>query len=260
MAQLRSVHELDAVLQQAAAADVRLAEGWQKQVQTLGNTDRSWTASVKAGVPFAPPDAVPSGVVWLLSTAEVPGMMVGQAVDQGAELLPRPGFQLPYRLIGVEPEGFINPSKVAKVVASEDSEIKPFLERPGQSLEQLGILEGDHLVLEERFPEVRGKGQLDEALAVSEMVALQQQVPFRRDAISKVLEAQFRRNKTLSIELLASLLELLGLNCQLAIVDTQHLLSVEAPAVFLLEGGSGCDVCPHWDYFGARSSAPRSHT
>ena len=81
-----------------------------------------------------------------------------------------------------------------------------------------------------------GRGQLDEALAVCEMAALQQQVPFRRDAIEKVLEAQFRRDKALSLELLAGLLELLGLNCQLGVVDTQHLLSLEAPAVFLLEG------------------------
>ena len=35
---------------------------------------------------------------------------------------------------------------------------------------------------------------------------------------------------------MAGLLELLGLNCQLGVVDTQHLLSLEAPAVFLLEG------------------------
>ena len=105
LSQLRSVHDLDAVLQQAAAADVRLAEGWQKQVQDLGNIDRSWTASAEAGVPFTPPDCVPSGVVWLLSTAEVPGMMLGQAVKQGTKLPSRKGFSLPYRLIGVDPDG-----------------------------------------------------------------------------------------------------------------------------------------------------------
>ncbi len=233
--QLRSVHELDVVLQQIAAADVQLATGWQRRLQAIGDSDRSWTASVKPGVPFTPPASVPSEVVWLLSTAGVPGMAVGQVVHQGNELPPRPGFRLPYRLIGVDPEGMVQPNNAMNVSSSDDV-VKPFLERPGQSLEQLGILEGDHLVLEERFPEVRGRGQLDEALAVCEMAALQQQVPFRRDAISKVLEAQFRRDKTLSLELLAGLLELLGLNCQLGVVDTQYLLSVEAPSVFLLEG------------------------
>ncbi len=235
LTQLRSVHELDAVLQQMAAADAQLVTGWQKQLQAMGDSDRSWTASAEAGMPFSPPAAVPSEVLWLLSTAGVPGMAVGQVVQQGDTLPLRPGFQLPYRLIGVEQEGDSHSSNKVNVVASDDR-VKPFFERPGQSLEQLGILEGDHLVLEERFPEVRGRGQLDEALAVCEMVALQQQVPFRRDAIAKVLEAQFRRDKALSLELLAGLLELLGLNCQLGLVDTQHLLSVEAPAVFLLEG------------------------
>ncbi len=235
LAQLRSVHELNAVLQQAAAADARLDAGWQKQLLATGNTDQSWMASAEAGVPFAPPDGVPGEVVWLLSTAEVPGMTVGQVVHKGAELPSRLGFQLPYRLIGVKPDGFIQQASSKNVLSSDDA-IKPFFERPGQSLEQLGILEADQLVLQERFPEVRGQGHLDESLAVCEMVALQQQVPFRRDAILKVLEAQFRRDKALSLELLAGLLELLGLNCQLGVVDTQHLLSVEAPAVFLLEG------------------------
>ena len=43
-----------------------------------------------------------------------------------------------------------------------------------------------------------------------EMAALQLQVPFRRDVLQKVLEDQFRRDKTLSLELLAALTELIG--------------------------------------------------
>jgi HlyB family type I secretion system ABC transporter len=234
-AQLRSVHELDAVLQQAATAESLLVAGWQEQLQAISDSDQSWSASAEPGLPFTPPDGVPGQLVWLLSTEGVPGKAVGQVVQQGEVLPFRPGFQLPYRLIGVDLKGLIQQGNNMNVVDSDD-EVRPFFESPGQSLEQLGILEQDHLALEERFPEVRGKGQLDEALAVCEMAAIQQQLPFRRDAISKVLEAQFRRNKALSVEMLAGLMELLGLNCQLAVIDTQHLSSVEAPALFLLEG------------------------
>lgn len=232
---LRNFHELDVVLQQMAAADARLASGWQEKLYALGESDRTWTASIKAGVPFTPPEAVPSGVVWLLSTEGVPGMAVGRVIQEGDILPIRTGFNLPYRLVAVESENVIQPNKSQQDIGSGDS-IQPYVELPAQSLEQLGILEGDNLVLEERFPQVLGKGQFDESMAVCEMAALQQQVPFRRDVIAKVLEGQFRRDKTLSLELLAGLLELLGLNCQLAVVDTQNLLSVEAPAVFLLEG------------------------
>ena len=235
LGQLRSLHELDAVLQELAGADAQLSAGWQERLQELGASDQSWTASVAAGEPFVPPAGIPSTVMWMLSTAGVPGLAVGHRVKPGAVLPQRPGFCLPYRLIGLQPEAMIQPRE-RSASAQPDDGVQPFLEHPGQSLEQLGILEGDHLALDERFPLVRGQGQLEEALAVCEMAALQQQVPFRRDAIAKVLEDQFRRDKTLSLELLAALLELLGLNCQLADVDTRYLLSVEAPAVFLLEG------------------------
>ncbi len=235
-ANLNSRHELDWVLSRVANADVQLSANWRQNYQSLADTNSYWVASVPPGEMFLPPEHVPESAVWMLSTAGVPGMAVGQRVEAGVVLPERSGFRLPYRLIAVAADVVWDPSNQLQKLASADVAVQPFLEQPGQSLEQLGILEDDHLVLDERFPQVRGRGQLEEALAVCEMVALQQQVPFRTDAISKVLEAQFRRDKTLSLELLAGLLELLGLNCQLAEVETQHLLSVEAPAVFLLEG------------------------
>ena len=182
LAQSHSLHELDAVLQNVVAADARLTAGWQQKVQSLGNSDQIWTTLLEPGVPFVPPKDAPIEAVWLLSTAGVPGMEVGHVVQQGVELPSRSGFGLPYRLIGLDLEGVINPIE-RNNSARSNVDITPFVEHPGQSLEQLGILEGDLLVLDQRFPEVRGQGQLDEALAVCEMAALQQQVPFRRDAI-----------------------------------------------------------------------------
>ena len=232
-AQLSSRHELQCVLSRVSAAGSHLAQGWQQRFQELAATETFWVASVTPGESFMPPAQASTNAVWMLSSAGVPGMEVGQRIDPGVVLPKRSGFRLPYRLIGVDAE--IGTKSSPSLPASVDA-VEPFLEQPGQSLEQLGILEDDQLVLDERFPSVRGRGQLEEALAVCEMASLQQQVPFRRDAIAKVLESQFRRDKTLSLELLAGLLELLGLNCQLAEAETKHLLSVEAPAVFLLEG------------------------
>ena len=107
---------------------------------------------------------------------------------------------------------------------------------PAVSLQQLGILEDDTLDDDQRFPLVRGQGTLDEAWRFCEMAALQQQVPFRRDAIKKVLEDQFRRDKSLSLELLAGLTELIGLKSQLGEVDSRYLGSLETPALLMLEG------------------------
>ena len=67
------------------------------------------------------------------------------------------------------------------------------------------------------------------------MIALYEQVPFRRDTIQKVLDNQFRRDKGLNLELMAGLCELLGMSSQLAKTATTYIDSVEAPAVLFLE-------------------------
>ena len=72
-------------------------------------------------------------------------------------------------------------------------------------------------------------------MAVLEMVALQQEVPFRRDTIQKIIESQFRRDKGLNIELMAGLTELLGMTSQLAATDSRYINSIEAPAILFLD-------------------------
>ena len=177
-------------------------------------------------------EKLPSGWNWYLSTPDVPGVPVGTAVLPSAEKLPiRRGFILPYRLIGL-PDANTPTSAVSSVDLIPSQSV---INEAPTDLQQLGILEEDNLHDEARHPAVRGKGPQREALAVSEMMALSQQIPFRRDAIQKVLENQFRRDKGLTLELIAGLCELLGMSCQLAKTDKSHINSIEAPAVFFLE-------------------------
>ena len=88
---------------------------------------------------------------------------------------------------------------------------------------------------DDRYPLIRGKGQHAETLAVCEMVCLSQNVPFRRDVISKVLHDQLRRNKGLSVEIIGGLTELLGMNTHIAEIDSEYIKSVETPAIFFLD-------------------------
>ena len=69
------------------------------------------------------------------------------------------------------------------------------------SLEQLGIVEHESVDELSKFPSIKGEGVLYESMAACEMIALVNNVPFRRDAIKKILEEQFRRDKSLSLEL-----------------------------------------------------------
>ena len=128
----------------------------------------------------------------------VPGKSVGDVVHQQEVLPIRQGFKLPYRIIG------FNSSLPVPVKPVSSSLPKPssmdFEETPGVSLHTLGILEEDNLSIDQKFPIVTGRSRLDQALAVTEMVALHHRVPFRRDLIAKVVESQFRRDKDLLLK------------------------------------------------------------
>ena len=203
-------------------------QGWSDDL-----ADRALRAKAQTcwpNVPFNPPTGG-ADLQWFLSTGGVPHHAVGQHILAGESLPSRSGYQLPYRLIGLPPSDRLPASEQVIAVTPVSS-----VETEPRQLDQLGILEADHLKDNDRFPVVRGRGQLAEAMAVVEMVALEQQVPFRNDAIQKVLEDQFRRDKGMSVELLAGLCELLGLNTQLAEVESRFIASIEAPAIWLMGG------------------------
>ena len=169
---------------------------------------------------------------WLVSTSGIPDLSVGTYLTEGQILNERIGYNLPYRIIG-----FSNLSQSINSASPQSSpiEIQVAEDVPGATLQQLGILEDDLLEDNQRFPEVRGKGKISESLAVVEMISTFQKAPFRKDVLEKVLEDQFRRDKPLSIELLARLCELLGLNCQLADIESQHIRSLDFPVITILD-------------------------
>lgn len=199
----------------------------------------SWDPQVNA----CAPNPLPEGFVWLLSS----GLAQGQ--EPGARLMPvqlyglgqRPGAWLPLRLVGF-PEGLLqglsdgspDPGDAVVPVEADVEEVEEL--HALVDLEGLGIVEADSLALSDRFPQVRGRGQVGEAMAVIEMVVRYHQVPFRRDVVQRVLEDQFGRDKGLSLQLLAGLCELMGLQTQLAQVDPQYLGSVDPPVLLLLDG------------------------
>ena len=225
-------HEAFVVAQAAITQQPQCPSNWLELL--MQQWPKALVVSVSPGQPFKPLTQTEDSHSWHLSTAQVPGLAVGHRLVAGDVLPERPGFALRYRCVGLP-----------NLQESRLDDLAPGLEAsaellefplPAVSLQQLGILEDDTLDDDQRFPLVRGQGTLDEALAVCEMAALEQQVPFRRDAIKKVLEDQFRRDKSLSLELLAGLTELIGLKSQLGEVDSRYLGSLETPALLMLEG------------------------
>ena len=229
----QKVHPQEAFAVASAALELQVSrpDDWRELLQ------RQWPQArvvpVAQGTAFTRPDGMPDDMQWYLSSAQVANHRVGECLVEGTLLPARAGDALPYRVVGLPPLTQDHaPQPLDQQLPVDDME----QQLPVVSLQQLGILEDDTLADSQRYPLVRGQGTLQEALAVCEMVALQQRVPFRRDALQKVLEDQFRRDKSLSLELLAGLMELMGLKSQLGSVDSRYLGSLEAPALLMLEG------------------------
>ena len=208
-------------------------EGWQSNIDQWIET--SIATFAEPDVPFSPPKGTADLFTWHMSTAEIPGLPVGFQINEGQIIPSLNGFKLPYRVVGLKKQ---ENSLLVKGNLSELSfkdQAQPLDASNSISLRQLGILEGDSLTDMDRFPSIRGKGDLKATLAVCEMLALVQKVPFRRDAIQKILEDQFRRDKKLTLELLGGLAEGMGLRTQLGSVQTKFVGSIEPPAILLIE-------------------------
>ena len=171
---------------------------------------------------------------WHVSTSGLPDYPIGMLINPGSKINIPETFTLPLRIIGI-PE-FEDSLDVARSIDKPSPVSSSLGALPSVSLKQLGIVEADHILDNQKYPYVIGKGEINEVLAVCEMTALHLKVPFRYDGIKKAIESHFRRDKVLSLELVAGLTEGLGLRSQLGIVQNEYLASIEAPALLMLEG------------------------
>jgi Cyclic nucleotide-binding domain len=83
----------------------------------------------------------------------------------------------------------------------------------------------------ERYPIVRGRGQIDGSVACFEMVAKQLKTPFRRDTVSKVVKHHFDRSGGISLQFCGAVVDLLGLQGQLAAISIADLPRIQVPAL-----------------------------
>jgi len=88
-----------------------------------------------------------------------------------------------------------------------------------------------------RFRLIRGTGPLQETLACFQMLAAQMDLPFRRDAIEKVLRDVLRRNQTPNLQLCGQLAASLGLHVVAAKVPSSECTRLKTPSLLQWNGG-----------------------
>ncbi len=83
----------------------------------------------------------------------------------------------------------------------------------------------------QKYPFVRGRGDLEVAMACLQMLCQHFNMPFRRDVIKRVLVNQMERTGTVSLELCGAVAEMMGLHAQLVAVPASAVGRLEAPAM-----------------------------
>ena len=229
--ELPNIQEAYVVARTAAENMAERPKGWEEELKERISQSRILT--VNSGERLTANAELPEGWNWHLSTTAVDNKKVGTVITSKTEpIRTNKEFNMPIRLVGIRKSEVItqNPNQALYEIASKQNN------KSNTSLEQLGILETEKLKDEEKYPLVMGKGKLKEAMAVCEMIAISCDLPFKRDMVKKLFEEQFRRDKELSLDLLAGVCEVMGLNSQLAMTDTDFATSIEGPVIIDFKG------------------------
>ncbi|MBD2548623.1 peptidase domain-containing ABC transporter [Microcystis elabens FACHB-917] len=152
--------------------------------------------------------ALQDGEDLLLASANVPGLAIGSPLDP-AQPLPLPRPPLPLRLLAVakapeadpEPDGAGNGEPEAPVEAAA----VPAASLQPSSLDLGQEMADRHLTL------VRGQGPLEETLACFQMLGKLLELPYRRDAVDKILRDKMRRGQLPDLQLCGQIAAMLGL-------------------------------------------------
>ncbi len=150
--------------------------------------------------------ALQQGEELLLASANVPDLAIGSVLTP-AEALPQPRPPLPLRLLALAPAPAVAPGPditqagqaIVPIEANAGGQAQP------SSLD-LGQDRADrHLVL------VRGNGPLEETLACFQMLGKLLELPYRRDAVDKILRDKMRRGQPPDLQLCGQIAAMLGL-------------------------------------------------
>lgn len=87
------------------------------------------------------------------------------------------------------------------------------------------------------YPHVEGKGPLDSPLACLQMLAQYWEIPFRREAIRRILVDQMGSTGSISLPLFGAIAEMLGLSTQLVNVPAGAITRLQVPALIPWQNG-----------------------
>jgi len=210
--------ELHALLQRQdsahAGADAFEPNAWRQRLQQLRATTRGVAPDPGLGLP--PGDG---GETWRLASANVPGLALGSRLAAG-QPLPKPLPPLPLRVLALREGNGLADGGAIQATAIQPSGTLPdpqsagagvVADSAGGGLPQPSSLDLGGPDRARGLQLIRANGTLEETLACFQMLGRMLELPYRRDAIDKVLRDKLRRGLNPDLQLCGQIAAMLGL-------------------------------------------------
>ncbi len=152
------------------------------------------------------PIALQDGEELLLASANVPDLAIGSLLA-AAEGLPQPRPPLPLRLLALAPA----PAVASTPAISQTAQAIVPIEADAGGLAQPSSLDLGQERADRGLVLVRGSGPLEETLACFQMLGKLLELPYRRDAVDKILRDKMRRGQPPDLQLCGQIAAMLGL-------------------------------------------------
>jgi ATP-binding cassette subfamily B protein len=180
--------------------------------------------------------ALPPDQLLLAASNNLPDHPLGARLDLAAGV-PVAHPPLPPRLIAIPADWFVSLQSVPAAVEGGVSPVSAVALAPGQSTDESfptgpqasGLDLGDRH--QKPFRLLRGEGPLEETLACFQMLATDLELPFRRDAIEKILRDSLRRGQTPDLQLCGNIAAMMGLHVSGVQVPASQGTRLQTPAL-----------------------------
>jgi ATP-binding cassette, subfamily B, bacterial HlyB/CyaB len=173
--------------------------------------------------------------IWFVSGGAVNNYNKGARLEFSDRLIEVKG-KTPARLIGLSPEdlSFLNHQPlIDEIIDETTAKVEEELNIPyaTEELRQAQSSSVNNKSQKQKYPFVRGKGEIDSTFACFQMLCEHLKMPFRREVIRRILTEQYRRQESISFQVCAYLSELIGLKTQLIDLPTASLTKIPTPAL-----------------------------
>jgi ATP-binding cassette subfamily B protein len=198
------LHQLLLQREGAAAAGRFEPSLWREKLERLRPGARAVLPEAEGTVALA------EGEDLLLASANVPGLAIGSLLDP-AEPLPQPRPPLPLRLVALAPAPAAAPAAALSPEPTGDGDPGASITAEAGSLAQPSSLDLGQDRSDRGLTLVRGNGPLEETLACFQMLGKLLELPYRRDAVDKILRDKMRRGQPPDLQLCGQIAAMLGL-------------------------------------------------